>query len=139
MQDKIVKFLAYEGRVALICANTTNLVEKARKTHDLSPLATAAFGRVLTMATLMGVELKGEKNKITLQIKGDGDIGQVVVTTDKYANVKGYVTNPHVDLPLNDIGKLDVGGAVRTKWIYKCSKRYRYERTIYRNIFISIR
>lgn len=112
MQDKIIKFLAYEGRISLICIESTNLVEEARKLHDLSPVATAVFGRVLTMTSMMGSELKGEKNKITVQIKGDGEIGSIVVTTNKYGNVKGYVLNPHIDLPLNEFGKLDVGGAV---------------------------
>ena len=112
MQDKIIKFLAYEGKISVICANTTELVEKARKTHDLSPVATAAFGRLLTITAIMGNEMKGEKNKLTIQMKGNGPLGTMLTTSDNFPRVKGYVTNPIVDLPLNDMGKLDVGGAV---------------------------
>lgn len=112
MSDKIIKFLAYEGKISITCAETTELVEKARKTHDLSPVATAAFGRLLTIASIMGNEMKGEKNKLTIQMKGNGPLGTMLVTSNNYPIVKGYVTNPIVDLPLNDMGKLDVGGAV---------------------------
>lgn len=112
MQDKIIKFLAYNGKISVVCAETTNLVEKARKTHDLSPVVTAAFGRVLTIASIMGNEMKGAKDKLTIQIKGNGPIGTMLVTSNNFPTVKGYVSNPVVNLPLNDLGKLDVGGAV---------------------------
>ena len=112
MQNKIIKFLAYEGKISVICADTTELVEKARKTHDLSPVATAAFGRLLTITAIMGNEMKGEKDKLTIQMKGNGPLGTMLTTSDNFPRVKGYVTNPIVDLPLNDMGKLDVGGAV---------------------------
>lgn len=112
MQDKIIKFLAYEGKISVICADTTELVEKARKTHDLSPVATAAFGRLLTITAIMGNEMKGAKNKLTIQMKGNGPLGTMLTTSDNFPRVKGYVSNPVVDLPLNDMGKLDVGGAV---------------------------
>ena len=112
MQNKIIKFLAYEGKISVICAETTELVEKARTIHDLSPVATAAFGRLLTITAIMGNEMKGEKNKLTIQMKGNGPLGTMLTTSDNFPRVKGYVSNPIVDLPLNDIGKLDVGGAV---------------------------
>lgn len=112
MTDKIIKCLAYDGRVSVICCKTTNLVEKARKTHDLSPVATAAFGRMLTITAIMGSEMKNQADKLTVQIKGNGPIGTMLVTTNNMPKLKGYVTNPQVDLPLNDVGKLDVGGAV---------------------------
>lgn len=112
MQDKIVKFLAHQGKISVICADTTELVEKARNLHDLSPVATAAFGRLLTISAIMGNEMKGEKNKLTVQVKGNGPLGTMLVTSDNFPRVKGYVANPIVDIPLNDIGKLDVGGAV---------------------------
>lgn len=112
MRDRIIKFLAYEGKVSVVCADTTELVEKAREIHDLSPVVTAAFGRLLTMSAIMGNDMKGEKNKLTIQIKGDGPIGMMVVTANNFPRVKGYVTNPIIDIPLNDMGKLDVGGAV---------------------------
>lgn len=110
--DKIKKFLAYDGRVSVTCADTTNLVEKARKTHDLSPVVTAAFGRMLTISAIMGTEMKSEKDKLTVQIKGNGPIEMMVATTNNFPKVKGYVVNPQVDLPLNEFGKLDVGRAV---------------------------
>ncbi len=112
MQDKIIKFLAYNEKISIICADTTELVEKARKIHDLSPVVTAAFGRLLTITTIMASEMKGIKGKITVQLKGNGPIGMLLATANKYPKIKGYVTNPIVDLPLNDMEKLDVGGAV---------------------------
>ena len=112
MSDKIIKFLAYEGKISVICADTTELVEKARNTHDLSPVATAAFGRLLTITAILGNEMKGEKNKLTIQMKGNGPLGTMLATANNFPIVKGYVSNPIVDLPLNDMGKLDVGGAV---------------------------
>lgn len=112
MQDKIMKFLAYEGKISVICANTTELVEKARINHDLSPVATASFGRLLTITAIMGNEMKSEKNKLTIQMKGNGPLGTMLVTSDNFPKVKGYVANPVVDIPLNEFGKLDVGGAV---------------------------
>lgn len=112
MSDKIIKFLAHNQKIAVICADTTNLVEKARQTHDLSPVVTAAFGRMLTIATIMGVEMKSIKDKLTIQIKGNGPIEMMVATTNNFPKVKGYVVNPQVDMPLNEFGKLDVGGAV---------------------------
>lgn len=114
MQDKLTKFLAYNGKIAITCIQTTELVEKARKIHDLSPVVTAAFGRLLTMATMMGAEMKNSKDVLTIQLKADGPIGMMLVTANNFPRVKGYVSNPIVDLPLNEFGKLDVGGAVGT-------------------------
>lgn len=110
--DKIIKFLAYNGRVSIICAKTTNLVEKARITHDLSPVATAAFGRMLTISSLMAIGMKNQNDKLTVQIKGNGPIGQMLVVSNNYPKIKGYVENPVVDIPLNKNGKIDVGNAV---------------------------
>ncbi len=112
MKDKIIKCLAYDGRISIMCANTTNLVEEARKLHDLSPLTTAAFGRLLTMTSIMGAEMKNEQDKLTIQVKGNGPIQKMVTVTNNYPQVKGYILNPHVELPLNEFGKLDVGGAI---------------------------
>ena len=111
-KDKIIKLLAYNDRISIICANTTNLVEKARKIHDLSPVATAAFGRLLTMSCIMGTEMKSNKDKLTIQLKGNGQLGMMVTVTNNFPIVKGYVSNPFVDIPLNEDGKLDVGTAV---------------------------
>lgn len=115
MSDKIMKFLAYNGKISVICAETTNMVEKARKVHDLSPVATAAFGRMLTITAIMGCEMKNQKDKLTVQIKGNGPLQTMLATTDRFPKVKGYVANPYVDMPLNEFGKLDVGGAVGTE------------------------
>lgn len=112
MEDKITKFLAYNGKISIVCINTTNLVEKARKIHDLSPVVTAAFGRLLTITALMGQEMKNKEDKLTIQIQGNGPIGTMLTTANNSPKVKGYVANPYVDLPLNEFGKLDVGGAV---------------------------
>ena len=115
MKDQIIKFLAYDGKISVTCASTTNLVEEARKLHDLSPLSTAVLGRVLTITALMGSEMKNKTDKLTIQIKGNGPIGKIVSVSDNFPHVKAYVTEPHVDLPLNEFEKLDVGGAVGTQ------------------------
>lgn len=112
MSDKIVKFLACEGRISVVCADTTELVEKARTIHDLSPVVTAAFGRLLSITIIMGSEMKNDTDKLTIQLKGNGPIGKMTVVCNNVPEVKGYVTNAHVDLSLNEDGKLDVGGAV---------------------------
>lgn len=96
----------------LYLAITTTMVEDARKLHNTTPLATAALGRVLTGAGLMGLLLKSEKEKLTVQFKGDGPAGEILVTANGDGNVKGYISNPLVDLPLKEDGKLDVGGAI---------------------------
>ena len=110
--DKIQKFLAYNGKIDITCIESTNLVEEARKVHDLSPLSTATLGRCLTMASLMASNFKDKNNILTLQIKGNGPIGGITVTADGMQRVRGYVEKPQVDLPLKENGKLDVGGAV---------------------------
>lgn len=112
MVDKIVKFLAYEGRISIVCADTTNLVEKAREIHGCSPTAIAGFGRMLTMTVIMAVDMKGTKDKLTVQIKGDGEIGTMIATANNFPRVKGCISNSLVDTPLNEDGKLDVGKAV---------------------------
>lgn len=93
-------------------AITTTMVEDARKLHQTTPLATAALGRVLTGAGLMGLLLKNDQDKLTVQFKGDGTAGEILATANGAGSVKGYITNPEVDLPLRNDGKLDVGGAV---------------------------
>lgn len=112
MSDKIIRFLAYDGKISIVCSDTTELVEEARKIHDLSPLATAAFGRLSTITAIMAQEMKNSSDKITVQVKGNGKIGTMLTTANNFPKVKGFVSNPHVDLPLNEFGKLDVGGAV---------------------------
>ena len=117
MQDKIMKFLAYEGKISVICIDSTELVEKAKEIHDLSPVATAAFGRMLTATAIMANEMKNEKDKITVQIKGNGPLQMMLATANNFPRIKGYVANPIVDLPLNEDGKLDVSKAVGNGYI----------------------
>lgn len=117
MKNKAIKFLAYNKKVSVMCIDTTELVEEIRKIHDLTPTATAAAGRVATVAAMMAhLEIKETTDNITIQIKGTGPIGSIVSVADlenkKMANIKIYVQNPHVELPLKPNGKIDVGGAV---------------------------
>lgn len=110
-KDRLIRGTAMNGHVRALVVRTTLLVEELRQRHDTWPTATAAMGRTLTAAAMMGAMLKG-KEKINVQIKGDGPIGQVVAEANARGEVSGYVTNPHVHLPSNSLGKLDVAGAV---------------------------
>lgn len=113
MKDEIIDCLAYNGKVSIKCISSRGIVEKARKLHDLSPTASAALGRLLTITSIMGYELKTEEASITNQIKGNGPIGILTAVADSNGNVKGYVGDSKLDLPLRETdGKLDVGGAV---------------------------
>lgn len=91
---------------------STDMVQEAADIHDTTPLASAGLGRVLTAAGLMGIMLKDEDSKLTLHFKGDGPAKQILATAYGDGRVKGYISNPYVDLPLNDQGKLDVGGSL---------------------------
>lgn len=91
MENKIIKFLAHNEKVSVKCIDSTQIVEDARKIHDLSPTATAALGRLLTMTSLMGADLKEEEDSITVQIKGDGKLGTLTAVTDSKGNVKGML------------------------------------------------
>lgn len=91
---------------------TTDMVEEARKIHNTTPLATAGLGRVLTGAGLMGIMLKGQRDKLTLSFTGDGPAKQILATANAEGRVKGYIANPDVDLPRTKEGKLDVGGSL---------------------------
>ena len=112
MNDCIVRAISKDGSVKAAAVSTRNLVERARSIHHTTPVATAALGRALSGASMMGNALKGEGESITLQIKGGGPLGTVLVVSDAEGNVRGYVGDPSVDLPLRADGKLDVGGAV---------------------------
>lgn len=113
MKDRLIDCLAYDGKVSIKCISSTDMVEEARKLHDLSPTASAALGRLLTITSIMGYETKEKKGSITNQIKGDGPLGMLTAVGEDNGNVKGYVANPKLDLPLNENnGKLDVGTAV---------------------------
>ena len=112
MEDYIIRATAGNGSIRAFAAISTNTVEKARQIHQTTPVASAALGRMLTAAAIMGAMLKSEKDLITLQITGDGPLKGVLVTSDSKSNVKGYVVNPDVDMPLKPDGKLNVGGAI---------------------------
>lgn len=112
MADKLVKFLSHVDMVKISCADTTALVEEARKMHGLNPTPTAALGRTLTMGVLMGAMQKGENEKITIQILGDGPLKSIVVNANSKLEVKGYVGNPMAEAPSRPDGKLNVGAIV---------------------------
>lgn len=112
MEDYIVRATAADGQILAMTASTTNLVRTARQIHSLSPLASAALGRTLTGAAMMSQLLKGEKDTLTLQIKGEGPLGGIVTVADSKANVRGYVYNPDAELLLNSEGKFDIAAGV---------------------------
>ena len=112
MQDYFVRATAVGGSVMAFAGITTGMVKRARELHELSPVASAALGRTMTAAALMSALMKGERDTLTIQIKGDGPLGGIVVVSDSQSNVRGYVNNSQVYLPLNTEGKLNVAGAV---------------------------
>lgn len=111
MKDELVRGTAWNGAIRVFAARTTNLVSELQRRHDTFPTATAALGRAATAAAMMGIMLK-DGGKLTVQVKGDGPLGQIVIDANDVAEVRGYVDNPHVHLPSNSQGKLDVAGAV---------------------------
>lgn len=112
MEDHIVRAAAAGGSVRAFAAVTKDLVQKAHITHGTSGVATAALGRTLTAAAMMGRMFKNERDVLTIQIKGDGPLGGIIAVSDAQSNVRGYVYEPQVYLPLNAAGKFDVAGAV---------------------------
>lgn len=112
MSDYIVRATAANDQIRAFAITSREMVEKARQLHETSPVATAAFGRLLTGAAMMGSMMKGEKDILTIRMRGDGPINGITVTADSGSNVKGYVGNPNVIIPPNYLGKLDVGAAI---------------------------
>ena len=112
MADYIVRATAANASIRAFAAYTLDTVEEARRKHDLSPVACAALGRLITGGAIMGSMLKNDDDLLTLQIAGDGPIKNVVVTADSKGNVKGFVGEPKVMLPPSPAGKLDVGGSI---------------------------
>lgn len=112
MNDTIIRGMAANNQVRFFCGYTKELVETARSIHNTSPVATAALGRLLTAGALMGNMCKNESDVLTLQIQCSGPIKGLTVTANAHSDVKGYVNNPNVDLPLSPAGKLDVGKAL---------------------------
>ena len=112
MQDYIIRATAGNGSIRAFAATTRETVQYAREVHHTSPVASAALGRMLTAAAMMGSMLKGDKDLVTLQIRSLGPLKGIVVSGDSHGRVKGYVFNPNVDIPSKYPGKLDVGGAI---------------------------
>ena len=112
MRDEIVRAITGDGLIQAAAVTGRDIVERARNIHTTTPVATAALGRALMGASLMGDALKAEEGSLTLQIKGGGPIGTVLAVSDNHGNVRGYVTEPHLELMEIEPGKLDVGKAV---------------------------
>lgn len=112
MSDYIVRAIAANAGIRAFAITSRELVETARRHHDTSPVMTAALGRLLSGGAMMGAMLKGEKDLLTLQIQCSGPAKGLTVTADARGHVKGYAVNPRVELPPNDKGKLNVGGAL---------------------------
>ncbi len=110
--DYVIRATAAEGAVRAFAVSSRHLTERARQCHNMSPVISAALGRLLAAGAMMGVMMKGAEDLLTLQIISDGPAKGLVVTADAAGNVKGYPQAADVDLPANALGKLDVGGAV---------------------------
>jgi molecular chaperone Hsp33 len=117
VNDYLIRATALDGRVRVFAVDARGIVEELRQRHQMTPTATAALGRTAMAGLMMGAMLKGEE-KLTIQIKGDGPLGQIVVDANAHGEVRGYVTHPETDLPLNPKGKLDVAGAVGEGVLY---------------------
>ena len=111
-QDFLVRGMTGDGFVRIAAVQTTNMVERMRQIHKTLPLATAALGRTLTAASMMGSELKDANGSVTLQIRGNGPLGAITAVSDSRGYVRGYLQNPAANLPLRADGPLDVGGGV---------------------------
>jgi len=112
MQDYLIREISKNKYVKAIAITAKNTVEKARQIHKTLPLATAALGRTLCAASMMGADMKDGGASVTIQIRGDGPLGTITVVSDNNGNVRGYLQNPAAILPLKSSGKLDVGGGV---------------------------
>ena len=110
--DKLVRCISDDGTLIMMAADTTDMIEKAQEIHSPSAVVSAALGRLLTAASLMGSMLKADDDSITLRLNGGGPVGSVIAVSDSSGNTRGYVSNPIVEIPLNIKGKLDVAGAV---------------------------
>lgn len=121
MKDYLVKALAYDGMVRAYGVNATATVAEAQRRHDTWNTASAALGRSLVGGLLLGATVKGD-DKLTIKIQGDGPAGAIVVDANGHGEVKGYLQNPHVSLPLNEKGKIDVRGAVGTQGMFTVIK-----------------
>lgn len=121
MSDYLVKALAYEGFVRAYAVNATETIAEAQRRHDTWNTSSAALGRTMIGALMLGATLKGE-DKMTVKIEGNGPAGAMVVDSNGKGEVKGYIKNPHISLPLNEVGKIDVRGAVGTEGMFTVIK-----------------
>lgn len=110
--SRVVRMISVSGELTVIAIDSTDIVREAHRIHNTTNVCSAALGRLLTAASLMGATLKGEDNSVTLRLNGDGPAGVVIAVSDFEGNVRGYISDPRVSLPLNGHGKLDVAGAV---------------------------
>lgn len=117
MKDHLIRGTALDGKVRALAATTRELVQQLHERHVTKQLASSALGRTATMGALMGAMLKGNE-KLTIQVQGDGPLGQIVVDANAKGEVRGYVEHPQVDLPLKSNGKIDVSGGVGHGFLY---------------------
>ncbi len=109
---KAIRCLTQDGAALVMVADTTDICARAEQIHKTSAVVTAALGRTLTAASLMGMMLKGAEDSVTVRFAGNGPAGKIMAVSDYHGNVRGYAENPVVELPLRPDGKLDVGGAI---------------------------
>jgi molecular chaperone Hsp33 len=119
---KIIRAVAADDQIKIAVITGADIVEQARKIHGLSPTASAALGRTLMGASLLGNALKGEKDTLTIRINGGGPAGNVVAVSDSSGHVRGYMDEPGADLPTRADGKLDVGGLIGRDGVFTVSK-----------------
>lgn len=112
--SELVRMISNDGTLTVIAVDSTDIINRMEKIHMTSAVTSAALGRLLTAASMMGAVLKGKDNSVTLRLNGNGPAGSLIAVSDSEGNVRGYVANPVVEIPLNDKGKLDVAGAVGT-------------------------
>lgn len=112
--SKAVRMIADDGTLSVIAIDSTDIVSKMEQLHCTSAVTSAALGRLLTAASMMGAVMKGKDDTLTVRLNGNGPAGPVIAVSDSEGNVRGYVSNPIVEIPLNEKGKLDVRGAVGT-------------------------
>ena len=110
--SELVRMISTDGTLTVIAVDSTDIIRRMERIHVTSAVTSASLGRLLTAASMMGAVLKGKDNSITLRMNGDGPAGSLIAVSDSEGNVRGYVANPVVEIPLNDKGKLDVAGAV---------------------------
>ncbi|MBR1842419.1 MAG: Hsp33 family molecular chaperone HslO [Oscillospiraceae bacterium] len=112
--DELIRAISADGFIKMTAVSTREMTERARNIHHTLPVVTAALGRTMAAVSMLGNEMKREGASITVRINGGGPAGTILVTSDSHGNVRGYVQNPEVDIPLKPNGKLDVSGAVGT-------------------------